>query len=153
MTLRNSDLQSYSDLDSIRNSCDVFSNKNGQIYPKLNICKLWIISHLTFTRWKTVSIPAPIRPTSDRDTCSIAVIWHLELVTKLCASMARQIIFYESTIIGTYWTGVSKSISVPSQPYLSTSGLSDKSTSSAFWHFTPEILLWDQTKKIYIWST
>ena len=153
MTLRSSDLQSDSDLDSIRNSCDVFSNKNGQIYPKLNICKLCIISHLTFTRWKTVSVPAPIRPTSDRDACSIAVIWHLELVTKLRASMARQIISFKSTIVGTYWTGVSKSISAPSQPYLSTSGLSDKSTSSAFWHFTPEMLLREQTKRCYIWST
>ena len=54
-----------------------FSNMNGEIYPKLllkNIYKLWTNNHLTFTRWKTVSVPAPIRPTSDRDTCSIAVI-------------------------------------------------------------------------------
>ena len=53
------------------------SNMNGEIYPKLllkNIYKLWINNHLTFTRWKTVSVPAPICPTSDRDTCSIAVI-------------------------------------------------------------------------------
>ena len=46
MTLRSSDLQSDSDLDSIRNSCDVL------YVPELESARLWIvlINYSTFMR-------------------------------------------------------------------------------------------------------
>ena len=45
---------------------------------------------LTFAWWKGIPVPAPLCPTRDRDTHSIAVVRHPELIPKLCASMAEQ---------------------------------------------------------------
>lgn len=48
----------------------------------------WVV--LTFAGRKSVPIPAPFCSTRDRDTCSIAVVRHVELVPQLCTPVAEQ---------------------------------------------------------------
>ena len=55
-----------------------------------NICLIKCQMVLTFTGWKGVPVPAPFCSTRDRDTHSVAVVRHPELIPKLCASMAEQ---------------------------------------------------------------
>ena len=45
---------------------------------------------LTFAWWKSVPVPASVRPTCDRESSLMAVVRHLELVAQLHTPVAGQ---------------------------------------------------------------
>ena len=45
---------------------------------------------LTFTWWKSIPVPASVRPTCDRESSLVAVVRHLELVPQLHTPVAAQ---------------------------------------------------------------
>ena len=45
---------------------------------------------LTFTWWKGIPVPASVRPTCDRESSLMAVVWQVELVAQLHTPVAGQ---------------------------------------------------------------
>ena len=45
---------------------------------------------LTFAWWKSIPVPASVRPTCDRESSLMAVVWQAELVAQLDTPVAGQ---------------------------------------------------------------